>query len=81
MADQPLPEGERLLDSDLTVGLQRERVPVTSWVDAYYWRCEECGWLGTGLYNIDSAQREAGDHYRAEHQKREVHIVRKDVRP
>jgi hypothetical protein len=38
-------------------------------------------WLGTGLYNIDSAQREAGDHYRAEHQKREVHIVRKDVRP
>lgn len=73
------PEGEHLLPPDLTVGLQREQVPVTTYRAAYYWTCEECGWLGTGLLTIDSAQAEGGDHYRENHEKREVHIVRKDV--
>lgn len=75
-------EGEKAeREPDLIVGLQRERMPVTTWVVAFYWRCFECGWLGTGLPTIDSAQAEAGDHFRKTHVWGDegVYIVRKDI--
>lgn len=73
-------EDSDLQPPDLSVGLQRDRIPVTTYLDAYYWTCWVCGWLGTGLSTIDAAQAEAGDHFRKEHEAREVYIVRKDVR-
>lgn len=75
-----VPAGRRLTTPDVIVGLQRERLPVVTYVDAYYWSCQECGWLGTGLFSIDAAQHEAGDHYRSSHANSEVYIFRKDVR-
>lgn len=82
MSDTTNPTGvEHLLAPDLSVGLQREQVPVTTYVDAYYWTCWVCGWLGTGLPSIDVAQREGGAHFRREHEQRAIHIIRKDSRP
>lgn len=73
-------DGDGAVTPDLAVGLQSERIPATTWVDAYYWSCQVCGWLGTGFGDIDTAQRVAGDHFRDEHEQREVYIVRKDLR-
>lgn len=66
---------------DIQVGLLATQRPVAVYVDDYYWSCQVCGWLGTGLSSIDAAQAEAADHFRAEHEPREVYMVRRDQRP
>jgi len=62
-----LDDAAELRSPDLVVGLQRERVPIMTYADAYYWSCRVCGWLGTGLGSIDSAQAEGATHWRGEH--------------
>lgn len=48
--------------ADVVVGAQREPVTVTRRVEAFYWRCEGCGWLGTGWLSIEGATNEAAEH-------------------
>jgi hypothetical protein len=76
---EPMPEVGEAPPTDLYVGLSGDSVPVVTQVDAYYWRCVECGWLGTGLMSIDAAQREAMRHYRDHHGDQIVYVERKDV--
>jgi len=47
---------------------QSGQVTVTSTVPAYVWRCEVCGWLGTGWTSESGATREAVDHLWNDHQ-------------
>lgn len=51
----------------LVVGEQAERLPVTTFVTAYYWACQECGWLGSGLLSLTAAMQEAGAHWDKTH--------------
>ena len=51
----------------VVIGLAAEQVPVVTYKDAYYWTCEVCGWLGTGLLSIVAAQQEAGRHVNDRH--------------
>lgn len=51
----------------LVVGEQRERIPITNYHRGYYWTCQECGWLGTGLLSLNGAMKEAGDHWEQTH--------------
>lgn len=36
--------------------------PVTTYVEAYGWRCGTCGWLGSGLSSPEAALREGERH-------------------
>jgi hypothetical protein len=69
------------MPADVIVGLQQERLPVTNYVDAYYWRCNACGWLGTGHFSLAGAQKEAVEHFNHEHPLRECVLTRRDLRP
>lgn len=48
--------------------VQTGKVPVLSYVDAWAWRCGECGWLGTGHTSERTATKEAAQHLWDEHQ-------------
>lgn len=68
-------------DRGILYGRQAEQVPVTTYVDAYYWTCKECGWLGTGHTSESSALGEAALHFDHMHGGRaNTSIERKDVR-
>lgn len=43
-------------------------VPVIQHVPAFAWRCNTCGWLGTGLLSAVQATAEAADHVWTDHQ-------------
>lgn len=66
--------------ADMLLGLAAEKRMVVSYVDAYYWRCQVCGWLGTGLPNALSAKQEGARHFREMHpDMASVNLVRKDM--
>ena len=46
---------------------QSGTVPVTSHIPAWVWRCEVCGWLGTGWTSESGAEKEGADHVWSEH--------------
>lgn len=62
----------------MTIGLQRERVRVVQEVPAFYWRCEACGWLGTGLFSQQAAIAESGRHANEAHGLTEATVTRVD---
>jgi hypothetical protein len=47
---------------------QTGTVAVITHVSAWSWRCEVCGWLGTGFTSERAAEREGADHVWTEHQ-------------
>jgi predicted RNA-binding Zn-ribbon protein involved in translation (DUF1610 family) len=64
MQEAPMPEPDEIVH--LTVK-QSGSVAVTSHVPAWVWRCEECGWLGTGWTSESGATKEGSDHLWNEH--------------
>lgn len=68
-------------DPQVTVGMESTKVPVTSYRDSFYWRCWECGWLGTGHWSPEAALQEAGRHWNDDHPLLAAPIVeRSDMR-
>lgn len=53
--------------SEIVTIKQHGTVPIISHVPAYAWRCNECGWIGTGHTSERVAEREAADHAWADH--------------
>lgn len=53
--------------ASLVVGKHAHRVATTAYREAFFWQCEECGWLGTELFSLNAAMKEAGEHWRSTH--------------
>lgn len=62
MSGEDVPATERE-HASLVVGEEAAMRPVTQYVKAYYWTCQDCGWFGTGLFSMNAAMAEAGRHY------------------
>ena len=54
-------------DNEHVVIRQQGTVPIVSHVPAFAWRCQVCGWLGTGHTSENAALKEASDHLWDEH--------------
>ncbi len=59
--------GAFLKNSEYVTIRQSGTLTVVQQVPAYAWRCNECGWLGTGHLNEVAALKEASDHMWDEH--------------
>ncbi len=60
----------------VTISCQPNAVAVTTYVDGYSWRCEECGWLGVDHTSQIAAIQEAGRHWDDQHPELERGIMR-----
>ena len=53
-------------DQPITIK-QSGTITVTTQIPSWVWRCELCGWLGTGHTSDHAALREAADHCWTDH--------------
>lgn len=70
------------MSADVFVGLHGTMpVTTTTYVDAYYWRCDICGWLGVRLASIEAAMGESARHVEKAHPEvgERVDVERKDI--
>ncbi len=56
-----------IASESITVGKSDDKLRQVVWVDQFWWRCDICGWLGTGLVSPEAAAREGKRHFDAEH--------------
>lgn len=62
-----LPEGATELPPPDVLLFPGPKVPITTYVDSFGWRCCLCGWLGTGHTSREAAQQEAWRHMKSDH--------------
>lgn len=60
-------EHSNLLGREHVTIKQSGTVPVVSHVPAWVWRCNECGWLGTGHTSQSACIRDVSDHVWTDH--------------
>lgn len=69
-------------EPDVIIGLEHDKMPTTVYVDAFFWTCQHCGWLGTRHFSLNAALKEAGRHCDETHPELEhVQVERRDSRP